>query len=153
MMSSVRPAIPHDAAAIAGLSGDLGYPAASGDISTRLALLLPEPGQCVRVGCDPSGRVVGWIHAAEQVVLESGRRCEVLGLVVEPAARGAGVGRMLLTEVERWAVLRGLPVVSLRCNVIRVDSHRFYQRAGYVAAKTQTAFRKLPGPGPHGPAA
>jgi GNAT superfamily N-acetyltransferase len=151
--ASIRRAGGDDATGIAALSGELGYPATASDVAERLALLLSDEAQCVRVACNDSGSVTGWIHAAEQMVLESGRRCEILGLVVADAVRGAGIGRHLLDEVERWAAARGLSVVSLRCNVVRTDAHRFYARAGYGAAKTQTAFRKLLGSGPHGPAA
>jgi GNAT superfamily N-acetyltransferase len=88
------------------------------------------------------GGVVGWIHGAEQELLDSGRRCEITGLVVDPPARGQGVGRRLVEAVEAWAAARGLGQLAVRSNIIRVESHPFYERLGFVRAKTQHAYRK-----------
>lgn len=88
------------------------------------------------------GDVVGWLHAAEQELLESGRRCEILGLVVDPAHRARGVGRRLVEAVEAWALARGLDRMAVRSNVARPDSPPFYERLGYERAKTQHASRK-----------
>ena len=105
-------------------------------------MLTVDTSQCVRVAERDDGSVVGWAHAAEQMVLESGLRCELLGLVVSQSGRGAGVGRALVGAVEEWAAGRSLPVVSLRCNEVRTDAHAFYARLGYEHAKTQRALRK-----------
>lgn len=141
-MIAIRGAVGADAPAIASLSGELGYPGSARDIATRLAVLAADPAQCVRVAQDAGGAVIGWAHAAEQIVLESGPRCELLGLVVAATARRSGAGRALVAAIEEWAAERRLPVVSLRCNEIRADAHAFYARLGYEHAKTQRAFRK-----------
>ena len=145
-MITIRAAVGADAPAIASLSGELGYSGSSSDVAVRLATLTADPAQCVRVAEDPGGSVIGWAHAAEQMVLESGLRCELLGLVVTAAERRSGAGRALVGAIEEWAEGRRLPVVSLRCNEIRTAAHQFYARLGYEHAKTQRAFRKrLPG--------
>jgi len=150
----IREATPADAAAIASLSRELGYPGSAVSVAGRLAVLAADPAQCVRVAEDAAGAVIGWAHAAGQMVLESGPRCELLGLVVTAAARRSGTGRALVLAIEEWAVERGLPVVSLRCNEIRTEAHAFYARLGYEHAKTQRAFRKrLPGADPGAPMA
>ena len=56
--------------------------------------------------------------------------------------RGLGVGRLLVTAVEQWAWARGLDQMAVRSNVTRSESHPFYERLGYVRAKTQHAYRK-----------
>ena len=86
--------------------------------------------------------VMGWVHAAEQELLDSGRRCEILGLVVAPEVRGRGVGRQLVAAVEEWAAERGLGQLSVRSNIVRIESHPFYERLGFVKLKTQHAYRK-----------
>jgi GNAT superfamily N-acetyltransferase len=143
----VRRATPADAARLAELSEILGYPVASSSLASRLERLLARTEDAVFVAEAESG-VVGWIHGAEQELLESGRRCEILGLVVDGAYRSQGVGRALVTAVEQWAATRELEQVAVRSNVARTDSHPFYQRLGYVRTKTQHAYRKtLPGAG------
>jgi GNAT superfamily N-acetyltransferase len=138
---AVRRATAIDAARIAELSGILGYPADSSSLAPRLERLLARTEDAVFVAEAESG-VVGWIHGAEQELLESGRRCEIFGLVVDPGYRSQGVGRRLVTAVEQWAANRGLGQMTVRSNVTRAESHPFYQRLGYIPAKTQHAYRK-----------
>jgi GNAT superfamily N-acetyltransferase len=116
-------------------------------MGTRLGRVLHRAEDVVLVAETPGGRVVGWLHGAEQELLESGRRCEIAGLVVEAEHRGHGIGRLLVAEVERWARARGLELVAVRSNVTRTESHPFYERVGYEKVKTQHAYRKrLPEP-------
>ena len=140
-MIAVRTATAADAARLAELSGILGYPVASSSLAPRLERLLALTENTLFVAEAESG-VVGWVHGAEQELLESGRRCEILGLVVDPAYRSQGVGRRLVTAVEHWAANRGLEQMAVRSNVTRAESHPFYQRLGYTRAKTQHAYRK-----------
>jgi GNAT superfamily N-acetyltransferase len=137
----VRRAAAADAVRLAELSEILGYPVASSSLASRLERLLARTEDAVFVAEAESG-VVGWIHGAEQELLESGRRCEILGLVVDGAYRGQGVGRVLVTAVEQWAATRGLEQMTVRSHVARAESHPFYQRLGYVRTKTQHAYRK-----------
>jgi GNAT superfamily N-acetyltransferase len=108
----------------------------------RLTRLLGRASDLVLVAESAGGDIVGWIHAAEQDLLESGRRCEILGLVVDAGHRGQGAGRRLVEQVERWTAARGLDLITVRSNVTRAESHPFYQRLGYVRTKTQHAYRK-----------
>jgi GNAT superfamily N-acetyltransferase len=138
---AVRRATAADGSRLAELSEVLGYPVASSTIAPRLERLLARAEDAVLVAEAESG-VVGWVHGAEHELLESGRSCEILGLVVDPAYRSQGVGRRLVTAVEQWAANRGLDQMTVRSNVARAESHPFYQRLGYVRAKTQHAYRK-----------
>jgi GNAT superfamily N-acetyltransferase len=134
-----------DAAAIASLSAELGYPVEPADILTRLDALVGATDQVVLVATAPDQTVVGWIHGAEHLLLEAGSRCEILGLVVSSGHRRGGIGRRLLAAVEAWAHCRGLPEVSVRSNVLRETSHPFYEKHGYRRVKTQHAYRKAIG--------
>jgi GNAT superfamily N-acetyltransferase len=138
---NIRRATTNDAAAVAKLSGTLGYPVEAEAMARRLAGILAQETHAVFV-VEAAGEVVGWIHGAEQEMLEFDRRCEILGLVVDASQRGQGVGRRLVEAVEDWARTRGLNDVSVRSNVIRPESHPFYERIGYVRVKTQHAYRK-----------
>ena len=137
----VRPALSNDVARVAHLSETLGYPTRTADLAPRLARLLASPYDTVLVA-EQAGFVVAWIHGAQQELLEIGLRCEILGLVVDPSCRRAGIGRRLLAAVESWAEGRGLPEVSVRSGTVRVEAHPFYQQSGYARIKTQHVYRK-----------
>ena len=51
---------------------------------------------------------------------------------------------MLVTTrlAEEWAARHGCPRVRVRSNVIRERTHRFYERLGYRAVKSQKVFDK-----------
>jgi GNAT superfamily N-acetyltransferase len=139
---TIRQPVAEDAPRLASLSSELGYPATGAEITARLARLLGRADHCLRVAESPSGEAIAWIHAHEQAILESAPWCEIAGLVVDPAHRGEGAGRALVTAVEAWARERGLAVVKVRSNVVRQESHPFYQRLGFDRIKTQHVYRK-----------
>ena len=76
------------------------------------------------------------------MLLESGERAEIVGLIVTSSARRSGTGLALVKAAEKWAVEQGMPSISVRSNVARVESHPFYERLGYVRTKTQHAYAK-----------
>lgn len=66
----------------------------------------------------------------------------------EGKARRRGVGRLLVSEVEGWAEAQGLAVVGVRSNIVRAESHPFYESLGYARGKTQHVYsRKFPADG------
>jgi GNAT superfamily N-acetyltransferase len=109
---------------------------------SRLERLLRSTDDAILVAALPSGEVVGWLHGSEHDLLETGRHCEIFGLVVDPEYRGKRVGRSLLEAIEAWATSRGLDEVAVRSNVVRIESHPFYEHSGYIRTKTQHAYRK-----------
>ena len=137
----VRRAASDDAPHVAALSRVLGYPVDPGVMSERLAHLAARDADAVFVAVDRD-RIVGWIHGSERELLEVGRQVEILGLVVDLTTRRSGAGRALVDAVERWAASRGVAQVSVRSNVVRVESHPFYERLGYKRVKTQHSYRK-----------
>ena len=139
---TIRTALLRDAPNLAVLSGVLGYPVVDETLALRLGNLLTRNEDIVLVAEVAPSHVVGWLYGAEQELLESGRRCEILGLVVDTVYRGQGVGRQLVAAVEEWAATRGLDQMVVRSNVVRTESHPFYERLGYVRAKTQHAYCK-----------
>ena len=137
----IRAATVRDADRVAELSGTLGYPVSCDTMRDRLARFLALDAHTILVA-ETGGEVVGWAHGAEQELLEMGARCEILGLVVRESQRGLGVGRRLVEAIEQWAHGRGLNDVFVRSNVVRPESHPFYERIGYARYKTQHAYRK-----------
>jgi len=138
----VRRAQIADAPRVAELSAVLGYPVTREIMEQRLERVLGLVTHAVFVAETPSNEVVGWTHAAEQEILEAGCLCEIRGLVVAEGQRGQGVGRHLIESVERWARARGVGEVLVRSNVVRIESHPFYERLSYQRIKTQHAYRK-----------
>jgi ribosomal protein S18 acetylase RimI-like enzyme len=146
MTVRIRPASVSDAAAIARLTTELGYPTSTDDMRFRLETLLPRDSQYIAVA-ESATEIVGWIAVEHRVVLESGTRAEIVGLVVAESARRSGAGSALVGEGEEWARQRGHRVINVRSNVARREAHPFYERLGYVRTKTQHAYRKDLAPG------
>jgi GNAT superfamily N-acetyltransferase len=138
----IRSAKVADAARIAALSGQLGYPATTKEMAARLSQALrSKAGACFVAATDQDG-VIGWVHVSVTPLLELPRRAEVNGLVVDEKVRSHGAGWALLDTAEKWAKKMGCAGMSVRSNVIRDRAHRFYLRHGYMHYKTQKAFRK-----------
>jgi GNAT superfamily N-acetyltransferase len=139
---SIRPARLSDAAEIAELSGQLGYPATEAEISNRLNRILPDPDYVVLVAENREGSLLGWIGAESSLLLELGEEVEIVGLVVRAGLRRLGVGKALLGAAEEWTRQRGQPTIRVRSNAARLESHPFYERMGYARVKTQHCYRK-----------
>jgi GNAT superfamily N-acetyltransferase len=109
---------------VARLSAQLGYPVAGELLEARLARLLASPTH-VAFGAERGGRLPGWVAGETRFSLESDPRVEITGLVVDFAARRAGVGRLLVAGVEAWALRQGQHALFVRSNVVRPESHPF----------------------------
>ena len=139
---TVRAARVADAVQIARLSAQLGYPESDEVFAARLRQLLPLPQHAVLVAADAGATPLGFIAVEHRLTLESGARVEIVGLVVDADARRRGVGHALLAAAEAWARGIGTPELMVRSNVVRAESHPFYEGAGYRRAKTQHVYRK-----------
>jgi GNAT superfamily N-acetyltransferase len=137
----VRLARLEDAERLAELSAQLGYPATAGQISARLARIIPDPLQDVYVA-EVSGRIAGWIHLLPHSYLEIDELAEVGGIVVDEQYRGRGLGRLLMQQAEDWASQQGFASIYLRSNAKRAAAHKFYQSLGYTNIKTSYSFVK-----------
>lgn len=131
-----------DAAALARLTAQLGYPVSEPAIAARLARMTARSDDCVLVAEDASGQLLGWIHGFVIQLLESEYRVEIGGLVVDAQCRRRGVGRELVSAVEDWARERGASEISVRCREERAESHLFYESLSFHHVKTQRVFRK-----------
>jgi len=137
----IRRAKASDAASLAVLSGELGYPVTTAEMRLRLSRLKPPAGNAVFVA-EARGEVIGWLHASVSYLLEVALRVEVNGLVVSEKQRSNGAGAQLLEAAERWARGKRCVNMSVRSNIVRERAHAFYLRHGYEHYKTQKAFRK-----------
>lgn len=137
----VRRASREDAAEIARLTAQLGYPTAPEAIARRLTSLLPSAEHGVWVASEDAA-LMGWLHVAVTRALEYEPCAEILGLVVDETRRGRGAGAALVAAAEAWARAQGLSEIRVRSRVTREGAHRFYERLGYLEWKRQVAFRK-----------
>jgi ribosomal protein S18 acetylase RimI-like enzyme len=142
---AVRSMRPEDAAAVARLSDELGYPAEPAEIAARFDRVVGDPDAAVFVAHEGDDVVRGWLHVAATKDLVSAEHGEIRALVVGEEVRGRGIGRRLLDAAEAWAVQRGYGVMKVRSNVVRTRARSFYERAGYAVTKTQHNFRKMLG--------
>lgn len=138
----IRNATPADAAEIARLAAQLGYPASVSTFATRLHKLIDSPRHAVLVALADNDRLDGFVATEQRMSLELGERVEIVGLVVDSEARRSGVGKALVGAAEQWAIDIGMPHVFLRSNILRQESHPFYESLGYTRTKTQHAYRK-----------
>ena|ERR1700676_1036786 len=139
---TIRRARRSDAPQLAELSGQLGYPTSTAEITKRLRKLKPASQNALFVAESCDAGVIGWAHVSVTHLVEVGTRAELNGLIVAEGQRSLGAGAQLLGAAEDWARKRGCPSMSVRSNVIRDRAHKFYERRGYEHYKTQKAFRK-----------
>jgi GNAT superfamily N-acetyltransferase len=138
---SIRRACEADAAAIAELNRQLGYPTAVDEVCGRLAAISRIPSQTVFVACISEG-LIGWIDVAITLHLQSRPFALIGGLVVTNGYRGKSVGRRLCEAAEAWAREQGVGVMRVTSRSTRTDAHRFYLRDGYRDVKTSRVFEK-----------
>ena len=126
---TIRDAEQADAAAVADLLGQLGYPTSPEGAEARLERLRVVGDRVVVAELD--GRTVGLAHLQVAPAIERDRPAAKIGaLVVDDAHRGRGVGRALLDAVEAEARVRGCELLFLTTAERRDDAHAFYERVG-----------------------
>lgn len=138
----VRGPAPGDAAALAELATQLGYPSTAAEAEARLGRLADDRLRRVFVA-EAYGEVVGWVDVFARWMLLADGMAEVSGLVVADGFRGQGIGVRLMQAAEVWAASVGCTEMRVRSNVIRERAHRFYtERLGYSVVKQQMVFSK-----------
>lgn len=138
---NLRPAHEDDAAAVASLSIQLGYPAVREETATRLRSLAGHPDHAVLVAEDDA-TVIAWIHIRGSHLVESAPFAEIAGLVVDERHRGQKIGESLVEAAARWARERGYATLRVRSNTIRERAHAFYERQGFERIKTQVVLSR-----------
>jgi len=139
--TEIRRAQLSDAAEMARLAIQLGYPITVAELTQRLAALLPNERHCIAVAVS-GARMLGRVHVEHRSGIEAGERAELMALVVDADARRGGVGRELVAVAEQWALSRGLTSLVVRSNAARELSHPFYLALGYSRDKTQHVYSK-----------
>jgi N-acetylglutamate synthase-like GNAT family acetyltransferase len=125
---NVRAATAGDAAAIATLLGQLGYPTAPATVRARLERLDAEP-----LVAEDGGAVVGLAAVQIMHVLEHDAPvARLTALVVRADARRRGVARALLDAVEARARTAGCERLHVTTAERRADAHEAYLALGFA---------------------
>jgi len=131
--TSIRDAMPEDAAALAPLLETLGYPAHPAAIAERLRSLWAT---------DPTGRVL--VAAADrQLVGFAVLHCtpalhrptqvgRITAIAVLPSVQGSGVGRLLVAAAEDHFRKLGLARVKVTSGPTHAAAYAFYRGLGYA---------------------
>ena len=138
----IRTAEKHDLSELTALCAELGYPAQNQEIKMRLDKIQKSKSDLILVAVE-KGTVIGWIHVFSTLRLESDPFAEIGGLVVSSRHRGNGVGKILVSEAEKWAKGNGLINIRVRSRTSREKTRQFYESEGYIAIKEQNVFEKL----------
>lgn len=84
------------------------------------------------------GVAVGLMRVAPEFPTYIQQRWGVLdSLVVDPAWRRRGIGKLLARSVEGWAVELGAPWVELNVYHVNDQARSFYEALGYVPLSTK----------------
>ena len=131
---TIRTAVMADAADIALLLGQLGYPMDVMEASRRLEeistsdadkILVVESGR--EVTAVASLHFMAYFHRGELL-------CKITAFVVKDGYRGQGIGSALLARIEQKARERGCQRMELTSATGRQQAHTFYEGKGYHKA-------------------
>lgn len=128
MTVSIRDAVPQDAAALARLCTQLGYPAEPRVMPARLARLASDP-NARSIVAQAGDVVVGLatVHVRYTMNHET-PIAQLTLLVVDERQRTRGVGRALVSAAEEWARSRGAKRLVVTTALQRTDAHAFYEK-------------------------
>ena len=133
--------VPSDIPAFPALLAQLGYPADEEVIPARIQKISWGGGRVIvaRKG----ERVAGFVALAFlPQIHHDDPLCRITALVVDEAARGAGIGRRLVAEAERIARHHGCQRMEVTSADHRKVAHDFYAGLGY-AEKRKRFFKTL----------
>lgn len=132
-----------DAAIVAGLSRELGYPLTAELVTQRIALLGAQAAHQLYVVEHPLKGLIGWVHVYAVQPFQADQYAEIGGLVVATLSRRTGAGKALMRAAEVWASEHGYASMRLRSGMHRPEAHLFYAAIGYDALRESMMFRKM----------
>lgn len=129
---TLRSAVTDDAAAVALLLGQLGYPVSASEALSRLN----REGARV-ILAEAAGEALGLLELTVQLQITHARPvARVTAMVVRDSARRHGVGRRLMERAAELARTEGCEGIELTSGIEpgRRDAHRFYETLGFERA-------------------
>jgi GNAT superfamily N-acetyltransferase len=115
------------------LTNELGYPTTAAEMAVRFNAIKDHPDYKTLV-ITVDNEVAGMAGLHNGIYYEkNGRYLRIVAFVVKQTIRNKGIGKILITACENWAIEQGLTSVVLtsgnRDN--RKNAHAFYQKMGY----------------------
>lgn len=136
----IRNATPADAAQVAALLGELGYPTTEAQARARIETLQARDDYTLRVFAEGE-RLLGVASLQIHPGLETDDLVGfITALIVSQTARRRGVGRALIEDVLAFARARGCVRVNVGSGLHRADAHAFYEGIGFM--RSGIRFRK-----------
>ncbi|MFC0628485.1 GNAT family N-acetyltransferase [Kribbella deserti] len=149
----IRPAESADAAPIASLLDELGYPQDGvQSVEARLKTFADNPASMVLVAeqaveqATEAAELLGVIAVHVSPFFEKdGSWARIVALVVADQARGRGIGAELVAAAEAFAIERGCSRMEVTSSDRRARAHDFYLARGYLdqAGKSSRFLRDL----------
>ena len=101
----------------------------------QLQAMVDSDSSTILIARDDSGNIVGSMTLA-MFRIPTGLRAWIEDVVVDDAARGQGVGRLVNERALEIAKAAGATTVDLTSRPTREAANRLYQRMGFVARET-----------------
>lgn len=131
-----------DAKFIGELSIQLGHAMTENEAKERLTKIIKQRDQAIFVAEHVGEIILGFAYIVLIYELINGYQARLEGLVTDENARGIGLGRKLMAEVEKWAKKKGSKTLKFVSNIKRTEAHGFYEKIGYEKSKVQQQFKK-----------
>lgn len=134
---AIRRAEIADAAALADLMTQLGYPTRASEMEMRMEAIRADRNYATFVALS-EGKVCGMIGTFSCYTYEHNNpSARILALVVSEKMRGQRVGEALIGAAERDLAQRNIRRVAVNARFERKRAHEFYEKLGY----TKNGFR------------
>lgn len=128
----IRDGKPDDAAEVARLLGELGYPTNEATARLRIERLLARGDTALRV--DAQGESLRGLGSLQLLapIEEDTPVGHITALVVSSDAQRQGIGRALVEDLLAFARARGCARVSVGSGLHRAGAHAFYESIGFT---------------------
>ncbi|WP_328291577.1 GNAT family N-acetyltransferase [Kineococcus sp. NBC_00420] len=148
MSVRIRDAESTDAAAVAALLAEMGYPTSESAAQAHIQRFSAPPSSRLQLA-EHDGDVVGLIatHLVPRMD-DDALTCRVTDLVVSSRLRRGGIGSALLDAAEAHARSAGAPRLDLSSGDWREEAHAFYLAAGFESRSRSFVKRLLDVPAP-----
>jgi len=127
----IRPAEERDAAELAELMTQLGYPTSPEEMANRMRHIFRDRSFATFVAVE-NDDVLGMIGLCISPSYEhNARNGRIIALSVEKRSRRHGIGRKLVAFAEDFFTREKVGRIAVRSHIRREDAHKFYESLGY----------------------